>query len=183
MREFGGADPKGQRAKRPVRAGVAVAADQRDAGQHDAKLRPHDVHNALAILAEVEKPYAGRLRLLAQPGTQAFARCEAVMDAVRRAGDGVVGRGEGELRVADGQATLQHVRQRPAAGEVMQQVAVDMQQRPAVAEVGDHVSIPDLIEHRSCGHRLPPHRATDFARRNGIDAILLSHKLDSSEFD
>jgi len=137
----------------------------------------------MPILAEVEEADAGRLRLLAQAGTQAFAGREAVMDAVRRTGDGVVGRGEGQLRVADSQAALQHVRERPAAGEIVQQVAVDMQQRPAVAEVGDHVGVPDLVDHRSCGHRLPPRRAADLARRNGIDAIRLSHKLDSLRRD
>ncbi len=137
------------------------------------------MHDPVPVLAEVEEADAGRLSLPAQPGAQALARRETVADAVRRAGHGVVGGGEGKLRVADSQAALQHVRERPAARQVMQQVAVHMQQRPAIAEVGDHVGVPDLVEHRPCGHRLPPYRAADPAWRNGIDAIRLFHKLDS----
>ena len=59
MAQFGCANAKGQGAKPAIGAGMAIAAHHGGAGQHNAKLRPHHMHNAIAILAKIEKPDAG----------------------------------------------------------------------------------------------------------------------------
>jgi hypothetical protein len=64
----------------------------------------------------------------------------------------MVGRGEGELRPRHLVALLLDLLQRGGAGEVVQQVAVDMQQREAAAEISHDVRIPDLVEQRLAGH-------------------------------
>jgi hypothetical protein len=51
--DFGGADAVRQRAERAVRRGVAVAADDRHAGQREALLRADDVDDALALVVLV----------------------------------------------------------------------------------------------------------------------------------
>jgi hypothetical protein len=52
--DLAGADAVGQRAEGAVRAGVAVAADHRHAGQRGALLRADDVHDALALVEGTE---------------------------------------------------------------------------------------------------------------------------------
>ena len=47
MLDLAGADAEGERAKRAMRRGVAVAADQGRAGQGEALLRPDDMDDAL----------------------------------------------------------------------------------------------------------------------------------------
>ena len=49
------ADAERERAERAVRRRVAVAADQQQPGQRDALLGPDDVHDPLALVAEVER--------------------------------------------------------------------------------------------------------------------------------
>ena len=49
--------------------------------------------------------------------------------------------------IAHAQAALGDLGQRLAAAEIVQQVPVDVQQRGAAAEVGDHVRVPELFEH------------------------------------
>ena len=48
MRDFGGADAEGVGAERAMRRGVAVAADDQQAGQGQALLGADDMHDALA---------------------------------------------------------------------------------------------------------------------------------------
>ena len=52
--DFGGADAVGERAECAVRAGVAVAAHERDARQRKALLGSDDVDDALALIELVE---------------------------------------------------------------------------------------------------------------------------------
>ena len=49
------ADAEGERAHAAMGAGVAVAADQRRAGQRQAQLGADDVDDAVAVLADVEQ--------------------------------------------------------------------------------------------------------------------------------
>ena len=47
--------PESEGAERTVRAGVAVPADDRHAGQRQSKLRTNDMHDALLFGSEVEQ--------------------------------------------------------------------------------------------------------------------------------
>ena len=55
MADFGRADAEGEGAECAMRAGVAVAADDRLAGLRDAELRPDDVHDAAAAVLQIEQ--------------------------------------------------------------------------------------------------------------------------------
>jgi hypothetical protein len=55
MLDLGGADTEGQRAEGAVGRGVAVAADDGHARLREALLRPHHMHDALALVAHVEQ--------------------------------------------------------------------------------------------------------------------------------
>ena len=151
VRQLARADAEGQRPHAAVRAGVAVAADDEAAGQAQAELRPHHVHDALAGLVDVEEADARLPRL----GAQRFEQLRADLggaDAAPRAGDGVVGGGERQVRAVHGNAAALQVEQPARAAEVVQQMPVDMQQVGIVAEVGDHVGVPDLGKQRAGSH-------------------------------
>jgi hypothetical protein len=60
----------------------------------------------------------------------------------------VIGRGGGELRIAHRIAALAQLLQALHRIEIVQQVTVDVQQREAVAEIGDHMLVPDIGEQR-----------------------------------
>ncbi len=53
--DFAGADAKGERTERSVRAGVAVAANDRHARLRQTQLGPDDMDDALLARVDVEK--------------------------------------------------------------------------------------------------------------------------------
>jgi len=132
-------------------AGMAVAADDQRTGQAQAELGTHHVHDALTGFADVEQADVGVLGLGAQRGEQLGADGGGAGPA-RRAGDGVVGRGKGQLRAAHLEPTLLEVEQAARAAEVVQQVPVDVQQVGVVAEIGEGVGVPELGKQRARGH-------------------------------
>ena len=151
MDHLGGADAEGDGAHAAMGAGVAVAAHQQGARQGDALLRSHDMDDALAGLAEIEQFYAPALGLVAhviEPRRIGFQRL------VRTAGlgrDDVVEGGEGEIGIAHAVARILD-RLKPAAAAVMHEMAADVQQGVAIAEIGDDVAIPNLVEQGLTGH-------------------------------
>jgi len=72
----------------------------------------------------------------------------AVVAAARHGRDAVVGRGGSELRIAHRVAALAQLLQALHRIEIVQQVTIDMQQDEAVAEIGDHMLVPDFGEQR-----------------------------------
>jgi hypothetical protein len=152
----GGADAPGQGAEATERAGVAVRADQGDARQRDALLGRHHVHDALAVVAEVEEVDAGGPRGGPRGGDELGAARHP--GGVAAAGEGVhdvVHRAEHLLGVPDRAARGRKPLQRHAAGPLVQEDAVDVQQRRAIAEVGDGVEVPELVDEGS-GHAVQP---------------------------
>ena len=157
MDDLGGADAEGDRAHAAMGAGVAVAAHQQGAGQRDAQLGPDHVHDALAGLAEIEQPHAPALGLVAHViealriGLQRFVRAAGL------GRDDMVEGGERELGIADAVACVLD-RLKAAAAAVMHEMAADVQQRVAVAQIGDDVAVPDLVEKGLSWHVvfLPP---------------------------
>src|SRR5262249_55024834 len=122
----------------------------------------------LSLFADVEEPHA----VLAAQATEIVEEAKAHRGragAARCAGDGVVGGGEGEAGALDAIALLANVGHGAAAAQIMQQVAVDVKEGVAVAEVGDDMLVPDLVEEGSAHspitspnstHCLPSKRAS-----------------------
>ena len=70
----------------------------------------------------------------------------------RSGGNDVVERAEGQLRAAHPQAALRHLGLAAMARELVDHVPVDEEELHAVAELLDHVQVPDLVEERPAGH-------------------------------
>ena len=148
MAQFGCANAKGQGAKPAIGAGMAIAAHHGGAGQHNAKLWPHHMHNAIAILAKIKKPDAGFRGPLAQTCDQLTTFREAFRGAPGRCRHRVIRRCEGKCRMRHRITRFPHFTQRPPAREIMQQHAVAMQQRPAGTKIRDHMRVPNLVKQR-----------------------------------
>ena len=151
MHQLRGADAEGERAHAAMGAGVAVAADQGRAGQGERQLGPDDVHDAVAVLAEVEQADAVLGRGGAHVADQRLAGRKGLLGAARRRRDGMVGRAVDQPRLGRRIAFLDGFLQGARTGQVVQQQTVDMQQHEAVAEIGDDVAVPDLVE-QGLGH-------------------------------
>ena len=148
MAELRGADAEGERAQAAMGRGVAVAADQRRARQGQALLRPDDMDDAVAVLADVEQAHARLGGVGAQAAQQRRTRREGLLGAAGPGRDGVVGRGRHQARLGQRIALVHHLAQRPCARQVVQQDAIDVQQHEAAAQVGDDVAVPDLVVQR-----------------------------------
>ena len=104
--DFGRANPERQRPERAVRAGVAVAADNRHAGMRNAHFWPDDVNHALHLAvdvpqrhAEIGAVFAKRLHLIGLLRAPHLERDH--VGGVRHARrDAVIHRREGFLRLA-----------------------------------------------------------------------------------
>ena len=168
--DFRGADADGERAERPVRRGVAVAADDRHAGLGQSLLGADDVDDALARVVHREQANA-ELGAVLLEGLDLEARF-GLLDALRAVGGGhvVVGHRERRLGPAHLAAGGAQAVERLRAGDLVHQVAVDVQQADAVVLLVDEVALPDLVVqgtglgHGSvtpCGTGVgTPHRAT-----------------------
>ena len=147
--DLGGADAEGERAERAVRRGVAVAADDRHAGQREALLGADDVDDALADVVDVEQLDAEVAAVLLQ-------RLDLdprllLGDALRAVGGRhvVVGHRERRVRPAHRPAGLAQALEGLRAGHLVHQMAVDVEQAGAVLLPLDQVGVPDLVEQRS----------------------------------
>ncbi|MCY1538026.1 hypothetical protein D9M68_735480 [compost metagenome] len=147
--DLAGADAVRQRAKRPVGAGVAVAADHRHARQGGAVLRADHVHDALALGHEGEESRRAEFGdVVVQRGDLFLA--DRVGDAVVAqfpAGGGrvVVGGGDHRTHAPDLAASLTQAFKRLRAGHFVHQVPVDVEHGRAVLFGVDNVFVPDLV--------------------------------------
>ncbi|MNV21184.1 hypothetical protein D3C71_1121120 [compost metagenome] len=147
--DLGGADAVGQCAERAVRAGMAVAAHHRHAGQGGTVFRADDVHDALALVHEGEERSGRDLRhVVVQRGDLLFA--DGVGDAVVAvfpAGGGrvVVGGGHDGTHAPDLAARLAQAFKRLGAGHLVHQMAVDVEDGGAVLFGVDDMLVPDLV--------------------------------------
>ncbi len=172
VRQLARSDAEGERPHAAVRAGVAVAADDERAGQAQPQLRPHHVHDALSGLVDVEEADAGLARLGAQRHEQLGADLRGA-GSPRSAGDGVVGGGERQVRAHHLDAAALQIEQPARAAEIVQQMPVHVQQVGVVAEIGDHVGIPDLGKQGAGGHgeRLVPSLGDGDSRERAIRLV------------
>ena len=158
--DLGGADAVGQRAECTVGGGVRVAADHGHARQGRALLRADHVDDALAHVVHLEFQDAEVLAVLVQ-GLHLQAR-DRIGDGHQPAvtlgpGGGHVVVGGGEVGVdppglAPGQAqALEGLRR----GDLVEDVAVDVDQRGAVVATGHLVHLPQLVVQGLAGHCVP----------------------------
>ena len=123
----------------------------------EALLRSDDVHDALARVAEAEHGDARLLRVARQVLHHAapLGVCDGVEAAAGVRRHIVIGRGEGAVRCAQLQAALaQHAK--GVARSVMDQMAIDVEQRLAVGALEDAVTRPDLVEESSSARAHEP---------------------------
>ena len=151
MLDFRCADAVRERAERAVRGGVAVTADDGGAGQRETLLRPDDVDDALALVelvvildAEVGGVLGERLDLDA---------AVVVGDAVGavRGRHVVVDDGERLFRRADLAAGHAQSLEGLRACDLVDQVAVDVEDAGAVFGALDDVVLEDLVVKRGGG--------------------------------
>ena len=149
--DLAGADPEGQGAERAVGAGVAVAADDRRAGERQAELGPDHVDDPLMAAVDVverdaELAAVGPQRL-DLPARERVADVELVLGR-----HVVVDRRERQVGPAHAPAGQPQAVERLRARHLVDQVTVDVEQR-RLAGGGHHVAVPDLLE-QSLWHAL-----------------------------
>ena len=143
--DLGRADAERERAERPVRRRVAVAADDRHARLREPLLRPDDVDDALAPVADAEVRQAELLGVLADggdlrdgqrvgPRLVAVGRRHVVVDGQQRE--------VGAADLAPGQPQrLEGLRRR----DLVHEVQVDVEEVGLAVLVPDEVGVPDLL--------------------------------------
>ena len=141
-----GADAPGERAERTDRAGMAVAAQDREPGLRDPLLRRDDVNDALVAVLDAEDAHAEFAGMLVQRVDQRVGALDGRAGAPLGGRDQMVDDGEGELGMADLVAGLAHVREGERGVQVVQQVAVDVDEVDAAVERGDDMPRPDAVE-------------------------------------
>ena len=150
--DLGGADAIGQRAERAVGRGVAVAADQRHAGQRKALFRADDVADALTDIELVVVFEIEQLGVLGQVRDLVGALLSG-LGLVRSDGRHVV--------IDDEQRLVRRVILRPVIaqaferlrrGHLMDDMPVDVEQAGAVGLLVDQMVGPDLVVERARLH-------------------------------
>jgi hypothetical protein len=141
-----GADSEGEGAERSVGRGVAVAADDRQAGLRQAQLRPDHVDDPLAPAAgcverDVELGAVGAQRV------ELSAR-EGVLDRAVGRRDVVVHRRERQIGAPHPSAREPEPFERLRRGHLVDQVQVDVEQGGLAALLVDDVALPDPVEQR-----------------------------------
>ena len=150
MGEFAGADAEGQRAEAAMGAGMAVAADDQAAGKAQAQLRPDDMDDALAGLVDIEQLDAARRGLDPQRRQQFLADLAGARPSVRGRDRMVRGR-KGQFRIVNFQIAALEIEQAARAAEIVQQMAIDVEQVGIVAETGDDMLVPDFGQQGTAG--------------------------------
>ena len=150
--DFAGADAEGERAEGAVRRGVAVAADDRLAGQRQALLGTDDVDDALADVVHREIGDAEVLGVLFQG--RDLERGFGIGDAFRAVGRGhvVVGDGERELRAADLAVGEAQAFEGLRARHLVHEMAVDVENGGLARFVVNQVGVPDFVVEGGWGH-------------------------------
>ena len=153
--DLAGADAEGERAKPAVAGGVAIPADDRRAGQGEARFGADDVDDTLLRIGIADQPHAEfgrvagqRLKLLRAfrvgDGNRLAGRI-----APRGGGQVVVRHGQGQVRAADLAARNAQRFKRLGAGNLVDEVAVDIDQAGAIVAGFDNVGVPDLLVERA----------------------------------
>src|SRR3954447_17273639 len=148
MRQLARPDTERQRAQPAMGTGMAVAAYDQAAGKAQAQFRSDDVDDALAGLIDIE-------HLDTNSGCFGPQACQQLLPDLAGAGPAarrrnrVIGRREGQLRIMDCQIAALEIEQPARAAEIVQQMAIDMEEIGIVANPGNNMLIPNLGQQRT----------------------------------
>ena len=151
--DFAGPDPEGERTERAVGGRVRVAADDRHAGLGVTVFGADDVNDALADVADVKQRDA-EFRAVGPQGFDLLAT-DRVSDRQAAVGRGnvVVGRGDRALRTTNGTLVDSQSFERLRAGDFMDQMQVDVDNRRSTLGDVNEVAVPDFVQHGPRGGR------------------------------
>ena len=155
MNLLGRAYAERDRTERAMCARMTVGANEQQPRQGQSEFRTDHVNDSLAAIVDIEALYAEAGGLF----PQRTDRSRAPFGIARRApwprGDHMIDRGKRQLGIMDSGATLLELADRSDARQLMHQVPVHMQQADAAGQVGNHMRVPDLVEHGSCHDSSP----------------------------
>ena len=147
------ADPEGESAQRTVGAGVAVPADDGQAGAGEPELGADDVHDSLPCIARREERDPELLAVaLERPDLIGRGSDRQRATAVRTAprGYGVVHRRERPLGPPDAEASSPQPGKGLRRRDLVDEVKVDVEDARRLLRLGrDEVCIPELVEERA----------------------------------
>jgi hypothetical protein len=160
MLELGVADRKGERAEATDRAGMAVGNRMGRARQHYAQFRRHDVRNALLGIAEIEDANAVAAAALAHGAQEGRAVRIGAVVAAGLGCDGMILHGKGEIGPPYRSVRLGELAEGEGTVQIVQHVAIDIDEVAAIGAARHEMGIPDLVEQglRHGGFR---HRGAD----------------------
>ena len=169
--DFAGADAEGHRAHGAVRGGVAVAADDRHAGLRQAQLRADDVDDPLLRVVQIVEPDAKLLAVVAERVDLLLG--DRVEDRQRpiRGRNVMVGRGHGPLGPAHFATGQSQTFESLGAGDLVNQMEIDIQNRRLPCLGSDDVGVPNFVEHRARGsgsHQSPAKKEEEIGRGESV---------------
>src|SRR3981081_1933339 len=126
-----------------MRAGMAVAANDQATGKAQAKFGADDMDDALTGLVDVEHLDAVGGGVDPQSLQQFLPDLDRTGPPARRR-NGVVRRRECQLGVMDRKVATFEVEQAARAAEVVQQMAINMEEIGIIADMRDDVLVPDF---------------------------------------
>ena len=150
MGQLARSDAEGQRAQPAMGAGMAVAADDQATGQAEAEFGSDDMDDALAGLVDIEHLDAAGRGFDPQRRQQLLPDLDGA-GAAMRGRNRVVRRREGQFGIMNRKVAALEVEQAARAAEIVQQMAIDMEQIGIVADMGDDMLVPDFGQHRTAG--------------------------------
>ncbi len=153
VRELGRAAAERERAEAADRRGVAVGHRVRRARQHHAELGRNDVRDALLRIVDVEHPDAVPAAALAHRAQERRAGRIGIVVAAGFCGDGVVLHRKSQVRPAHRPLLLLKLLERVRRVQLVQHVAVDIDEVAAIGALRHQMGVPDFVE-QSAGHML-----------------------------
>ena len=130
-------------------AGVRIAADQRDTRQREAEFGSYDMDDAVAFIADRHIGNSEGADVLLEP--LQLPRCEPVRHRQRpsRRRHRMIGDRDMRVGAADDAARLRQAGEGLRATDLLDEMAVDIEQGRAVAVAPYHVVVPDLVVKRT----------------------------------
>ena len=161
--DFRAADAEGERAERPVGAGVAVAAHDGHARPARAELGTDDVHDPAPRVAHAEQldPKFRRvvLELPNLPGGRVHLDRYVAENLVGGGRSGVIHGGERAVEPPHGQLQRPQDAERLGRGDLVHEVQVDVKHRRSGGGFRHHfMRFPDLVEQRARRHGATPRK-------------------------
>src|SRR5882672_7551924 len=153
---FARADAKRKRAKRTVRRSVAVPANNGLTRLCDAEFRADDVHDALILAVHVEEADAGIAAVFLE--SLELQACVGINDRQSPVfgGNGVVHHRKSEVGTADLAALRLESGEGLGRGALVNQMAVNIDERGMARRFVNNVGVPDLLVERFRSHGCSP---------------------------